>query len=391
MPEQDTDIIISGGGMVGAALALALSESGLRIDLVEQRSQAQVDMPDPLQRASFIVEGSLRFLQGLGLSLEALGTPVQRMRIWDADHFGSIGFDAEDIREARLGVIVENRRLEQCLHGALAGKANVHVHYQQQITQPDAFAGEMRCQLNGATWRCRLLAVAEGRESLLRQALHIPLQSVDYAQKAIIATVQVERPHQGVAYQRFLPSGPLALLPFSDSSDGQPRCSIVWSVAEGQADALMQLDDVAFIERLGLAFGPQLGRVTATGPRGMFPLSASYAKHYFTPQAVLLGDSAHGVHPLAGLGVNLGLRDAACLSGLIQADLHGNWSSLALLRDFERQRRPDNMAVFATTHSINRLFSNDLAPLAWLRDTGLLAVNAALPVKRWLLRQAMGL
>ena len=199
MPEQHCDILISGGGIVGAALAAALSQTGLNVHLLEQRSLAQIQSPDPVQRASFIVEGCIRFLHQIGAWPENFGTPVKRMRIWDADRFGSIGFDAEEAGVTQLGVIAENRKLEQALHGFLAGQSKVTLHYQQHAVQPVASDGAVQCEIHGNIWRSRLLAVAEGRDSLLRQALNIQTQTVDYQQKGIIATVSVERPHQGTA------------------------------------------------------------------------------------------------------------------------------------------------------------------------------------------------
>lgn len=391
--EIQPDVVVAGGGMVGAALAAALGDTLLQTRLVELRRREQVGAADPLERASLIAEGSLRFLRGLGVPVDELGTPVQRMRVWDAERFGTIQLDAEEVGAAELGRIVENRKLEQALHRALAGRGNVQVHYGAQVRDPWFLEDEITVEVDGQRWHTRLLAIAEGRESALRRALGIPTLRSDYQQLGIIATVQVERPHQCVAYQRFLPSGPLALLPFAPAPDGGPRCSMVWSARAPVARTLMNLEDGQFLTRLNETFGPQLGRIHGIGPRAAFPLSALHADSYIGRRSVLLGDTAHGVHPLAGLGVNLGLRDAACLAELVKdaARRGDDWGERRLLRRYETQRRPDNLATLAATDGINRLFSNDIAPMAWLRDLGMLATQVALPVKRFLIRQAMGI
>lgn len=391
--EDTTDLFIAGGGMVGASLAAALSASHLDIALAELRPRARIDDPDPLERVSLIAEGSVRFLQRIGVWPENFGTPVRKMWIWDADRFGNIAFDAEEIGATRLGVIVENRRLEQALHTFLGQCPRVAVQYGRGIdavyNEPDG----VTVMMEGAVRRTRLLAVAEGRDSRLRRAMGIGTLRSDYGQRGIIASVGIERPHNGVAYQRFLPSGPVALLPFSDAPDGSPRCSIVWSARQDLAQTLMALDDDAFLARLNTAFGPQLGRITAVGRRAAFPLGALHADSYIGHHSVLLGDTAHGVHPLAGLGVNLGLRDADCLAELVlEAAANGrDWGDRNCLRRYEAARRPDNLATLAFTDGLHRLFSNDFPPLAWLRDAGLLAVQVTPPVKRFFIRQAMGL
>lgn len=391
--ERSPDVIIAGGGMVGAALGLALSDSLLHIRLAEARPLHLIEQPDNLERASLIAEGSSRFLQTLGTDIGRIGTPVKRMRVWDDDHFGGIQLDAEEVGAAQLGFIVENRQLEQALHRLLAGRSNVALAYGARLQSPQPWGDEIGVDDGDQHWRTRLLAIAEGRESGLRQALGIPTLRSNYEQQGIIATVWTERPHGNTAFQRFLPTGPIAMLPFSPAPDGSPRCSLVWSARDSRARGLMALEDEAFLRELQLAFGPVLGRLYRIGPRAAFPLSALHARSYINERSVLLGDSAHGVHPLAGLGVNLGLRDAECLSGLVrEAARRGeDWGRRELLRRYEVARRPDNLATLAATDSFHRLFSNRIAPLAWLRNAGMLAAQLTPPLKRVLIRQAMGL
>lgn len=389
------DLVVSGGGMVGASLALAVGRMGLRVRLFERRSREACHAVDPYERASLVSLGSGRFLAGIGIDVAALGTPVARMRVWDGQGFGSIHLDAEDGGEALLGHICENRRLEQAIHGALGATDDAVLHYAEELVETAPCQREIALRSNqGGRLSATLLAVAEGRQSPLRkQVVNAPLFREGYGQDGITATVWMEKPHRHIAYQRFLDSGPLAILPFRNDHDGRPRASLVWSAKRPLARRLMAMDNSAFLAALNEAFGPQLGRFYQIGPRAAFALSGLHSSRYIGRRAVLLGDSAHGVHPLAGLGVNLGLRDAETLATLIGTAItrHEDWGEPATLRSFQAQRRPDNLATVLACGGLSHLFSNNHRGLATLRDAGMFATGFLFPLKRFLIRQAMGL
>ncbi|MCE5360771.1 FAD-dependent monooxygenase [Candidatus Igneacidithiobacillus taiwanensis] len=392
--EQDYDVLISGAGMVGAALGLALQRAGLRVAIAERRSESLCAAADPLQRSSLVNAGAGAFLAEQGVDVASLGTAVVGMRVWDAENAGSIQLDAADVDAPLLGHICENQRLEQELRtafGAAGGTLLFDCQWQSRYLDQDAIeladAQENR-------YRGRLLAIAEGRQSSLRQQLiQSSILREDYQQEAIVATVQVERPHGGIAYQRFLPTGPIALLPFANDAEGRPQASLVWSARTLMARQLFALDNEQFLHRLQLAFGPQLGVLRGIGPRGKYPLSALHVNRYVQERVVLLGDSAHGVHPLAGLGVNLGFRDVVSLSNVILAALRTrqDFGQRQVLLAYQRERRPDNLLTVATCGGLNHLFSNRSPLLARLRDLGLWGTSMTPPLKRFFIRQAMGL
>ncbi|PKY10684.1 2-octaprenyl-6-methoxyphenyl hydroxylase [Acidithiobacillus marinus] len=391
------DLIISGAGMVGASLALAVQQTGLRVAVFEKRPQAICALPDKYERASLVAAGSGRFLQTIGIDVATLGSAVERMRVWDAETTGSIHLDAEEAGESFLGHIVENRRLEQLLHAALA-EQGVAVFFGQEISTAWADQEHMHISTSStsreSSYGTTLLAIAEGRQSLLRkQLIQAPVFQEAYGQDAITATVWMEKPHRGIAYQRFLPTGPLAVLPFSPDSAGHPRASIVWSAKHALARRLMQMDDAAFLAAFHQAFGPQLGHFVRIGERNSYPLSGLHSSRYTGDRCVVLGDSAHGVHPLAGLGVNLGFRDVTALAQSIQEARarHEDWGDRPALHRYQRARRPDNLVNVMTCGALSHLFSNRSRGLARLRDLGMLGTGLLPPVKRFLIRQAMGL
>jgi 2-octaprenylphenol hydroxylase len=241
---------------------------------------------------------------------------------------------------------------------------------------------------DGRRLAARLLVGADGRDSWVRDRAGIATRGWLYDQEAVVANVEVAEPHRETAWQRFLPTGPLAFLPLADG-----RCSIVWSATEGRARGLMALDEAGFRRELEEAFERRLGAIGAIGPRASFPLRLQHAKEYVRPRLALIGDAAHAVHPLAGQGVNLGFLDAAALAAAIEEalargrDIGGLWA----LRRYERARRGDNALMLAAMDGFKRLFSNRNPPLAALRSAGLTAADHLAPLKRLFMRQALGL
>ncbi|MFA9459319.1 UbiH/UbiF/VisC/COQ6 family ubiquinone biosynthesis hydroxylase [Thiohalorhabdus methylotrophus] len=387
------DLIIVGGGMVGAALAAALAPTPMRIAVVEARSQADQPSSDG-RRVSALTAGSLRILQGLGVQdrvVAADSEPIQGMVVWDGDRAGTITFSAEEAGLESLGAMAPNGAIAAALQAATVDSANVDWYcpaaWREMSREADRVvltveAGGERHQL-----RASLVVGADGRDSALRRHAGIPTVGWSYGQSAVVAEIHPQRPHRGRAFQRFLRGGPVALLPLS-----RGRSSLVWSVPQARAEGLLDLDEEAFAGRLQRAFGPELGKLAVGGPRAAFPLRLEHARRYMEDRMVLVGDAAHAVHPLAGLGLNLGLRDSAQLAQtLAEAHIAGeDPGSRAVLARYQRARRPDNWLVSAYTDGFHRLFANDSRMLSDLRSLGLGLVDRSGPLKRLLMRQGMG-
>jgi 2-octaprenylphenol hydroxylase len=387
------DIVVIGGGMVGAALACAAASRDLRIAVIDGQPpqrvwpEGQVDL-----RVSALSRASQRILERLGAwpRIVALGaSPYREMVVWDAIGGAEIRFDSADLGEPDLGHIVENRVTRLALWEQLEQADNVTLHCPASVEMLaiDEAAGTIRVS-DGHLLRARLVVGADGRESLVRETLGIAVSSRDYDQQAIVANVEVGHWHRETAWQRFLPTGPLAFLPLADG-----RCSIVWSAEERRAGELLSLDDAAFRAELEDAFQQRLGPILSAGPRAAFPLRMQHAAEYVRPRAALIGDAAHTVHPLAGQGVNLGFLDAAALIDALDHALarKRDIGTLATLRRYERARRGDNAAMLTAMDLFKHVFSNRLPPLVAGRNLGLAAANRITPIKHLFMRQALGL
>jgi 2-octaprenylphenol hydroxylase len=395
------DIVIAGAGMVGLTVAALLAKSScarrLRIVVLDagnapqfEAEGAEVDM-----RVSAISPGSAEILNETGVWDEIRrqrACPFRAMRVWDADGSAdgpeTLRFDAADLAVTELGHIVENSLIQRSLlrELALSGQA---VQFGVALEKLHA-AGE-RFLVHGAQsgpLRPELLIAADGGNSFIRTAAGIRVRSWRYAQTAFVTHATPERPHGNVAWQRFLRSGPLALLPLNDG-----RVSIVWSTTEEQAKRALAASDATLRQMLGEASDFVLGQLDPCGPRGTFPLRAQYALQYALPGLVLLGDAAHSVHPLAGQGVNLGLADAAVLVTEIEhAFERGEHpGDLPTLRRFERARKGANQMMLRFIDGISRLFASDSAPASRLRGTGMLLFNRSGPLRRQAARVALGL
>ena len=390
----DYDLIIVGGGMVGCSLAAALARSGNRILLLAAD-------PGPLppeedteldERVSAVNVGSCNFLRRLGVwqaVSEQRRTPFVGMRVWESGGRGHIGFDAWEIGQPGLGYILENRALHAALwERVLDAGVEVQVHREVvAIEQRGAGAVRVQCA-DGTAYGATLVVGADGVESSVRRQAGIPAQETDFHHTSVVAHVTTERAHRSLARQVFLPGGPLALLPLPDG-----RCSVVWSAAPEEAEWLLGLSSAEFREELGRASEYCLGTVLEVGRRRGFPLRGIRAESYVSGSVVLVGDAAHVVHPLAGLGVNLGFGDAASLAELLlrrRGGLSGSEDS-ALLRRYERWRRGENDAVISVIRGLNWLFAQEGAAWGNLRGFGMSLFQGLAPGKRWLMRQAAGL
>ena len=389
----DYDILIVGGGMVGLTLACALGQARteMKIAVVEAQEAGEVGEEYDL-RVSAISRASQQVFRNLGVwtGIESRRLcPFEHMHVWDATGEGEIHFDAANLGVDALGHIVENRVTQAALLNSLKALETVDWICPAEVQDIEYRALESLVTLtDGRVLSGRLLIGADGAHSRVRQAAAIELDSAPYHQKAVVCVVDSMQSHQNTAWQRFLPTGPLAFLPLADG-----RCSIVWSTSEQQADELLALDDVAFIQRLEQAFDRKLGAVNSVGPRGAFPLIRRHAQDYVKPGLALIGDAAHTIHPLAGQGVNLGILDAASLSEVIlkAEQQRQDYASYSNLRKYERWRRGENALMMYSMSGFKNLFSNERAELSLLRNLGLNLVNKLSPVKHRFMRHAMGL
>jgi 2-octaprenylphenol hydroxylase len=390
--KSNYDIVITGGGMVGGLLGCALGDSGLKVAVLDQRP------PEPLPengydlRVSAVTLASVAIFQAVGAweAMKHRVAPVREMRVWDATGNGSIHFDAAEMGEPCLAYIIENRLMQAALVGRLHHFTNVHYLCPVEIAALDLTPEAETVTLqDGRTLRAKLLVGADGAQSRIRELAGIAMRRLPLDQKSIVANVAVEKPHRETARQRFLPTGPLAFLPLPEPH----LCSIVWSAEARRADALMALDDVAFLGELQQASGDMLGRIRSIGPRAAFPLALAHAVSYVSERLALIGDAAHTVHPLAGQGVNLGYLDAATLAEVLldAAAEKKDIGTARVLRRFERWRKGENMAMLAVIGGFKQLFSNDLPGVRELRNLGLDLTNAATPVKHFIMRRASGL
>jgi 2-octaprenyl-6-methoxyphenol hydroxylase len=394
--EHDADILVVGGGLVGPVLALALARAGLSVALVDARpapARAEAGFDG---RAYALAAASVRMLRALGLwaGLAPLAQPIRAVRTAQGlAGIGALGpamhFPEDDLPEGPMGWMLEDRRLYAALREALAAAPGITVISGVGAVGQQAGPAAIRLDLaDGRSLRGRLLVGADGRESGVAARAAIRRHGWDYGQTALVCALAVERPHEGVAHQVFLPGGPLAVLPLPGD-----RVSIVWSEARDRAEPLSRLPDAAFHAALAPVVADICGATRPEGLRHAYPLRLSLAERWVAPRTVLAGDAAHGVHPIAGQGLNLGLRDAAALAEvLILAQRRGEDIAAADVLDrYQAWRRPGTVALALGMDTVNRLFSNDNPLLRAARGLGMAAVGACPPIRRAAIRQAAGL
>ncbi len=382
------DIAVVGGGMVGAALALGAADAGLRVALLERREPPR-DWPADSHdlRVSALTRASEAMLRNLGVWASMRVCAYEHMRVWDARGFGEIAFDAADIGEPDLGHIVENREIVAALWRRIGDHPCIQVLLGQEIAALDADSPALRLG-DGRTLRARLLVGADGARSRLRELAGIGLTAREYDQHAVVATVRPEHGNQATAWQRFLPEGPLALLPLRDD-----LFSIVWSTAPEEAARLVEAEPVTFGRELTAAAERCCGELTlADDERAAFPLRLQRATTYVRPGIALVGDSAHVIHPLAGQGVNLGLLDAGVLLDVLAEARRRRepLGALGVLRRYERARKGHNLAVQMAMDAFKHLFSNRNPALYLARNLGLGLAGRLPPLRRQFERIALG-
>ena len=385
------DVIIFGGGMVGATLACALGQLGLQVALIEAQTPRAYDpAADTDLRVSAVSLASEQIFRNLGIWSRFMPERIsayREMRVWN-DH-GKITFDAAEVPCPHLGHIIENNLIQWAAWQVLDDCPEVEQIVPATLTRLHCDERLAYLQLaGGRELRAPLLVGADGAQSRIRELAGIPSFGWSYDQQAIVANIRTEYAHQETAWQRFLPNGPLAFLPLADG-----RCSIVWSNQKAHAEGLMGLSDGEFCRALTDALQGVLGFVTEIGPRAAFPLQMRHARTYIGNRVALVGDAAHTIHPLAGQGANLGFMDLAALADVLREanQQRRDLGEPRILRRYERWRQGDNLRMAATMDGFYRLFTNQNRWLHWLRNTGLNFTDSSGIIKRQIMRQATGL
>jgi 2-octaprenyl-6-methoxyphenol hydroxylase len=385
------DVVIVGGGLVGGTLACALADGGLSTVVIEAGTLAPM-LDDRFDgRASAISLTSRRLLDAIGLwpGMAAEATPMRHIRVTEGASPLDLHYDHRDVGDEPFGHMVENRHYRRALYARIRELEAVTFLAPARAASVERTEAGVEVLLEGGGLvRARLAVGAEGRTSRLREEAGIRVSGWSYRQVGIVCTVEHEHPHGFVAHERFLPAGPFAILPLKGN-----RSSIVWTERAERAPAIMALDDAGFTNEVARRFGDFLGRLTIVGPRWSYPLSLQFAEKAVAPRLALVGDAIHAMHPIAGQGLNMGLRDVAALSEVLaearRLGLHLGADDV--LARYQRWRRFDNTLMLALTDGLNRLFEIDVAPVRLARDLGLAAVNAMPPVKRFFMRHAMGM
>lgn len=388
------DVLIVGGGMVGASLALALKPLKLKIGLIEAFNFGVAEQPSYDDRSIALSYGSSRIYQGMGLwnKLRDGVENIQHIHVSDRGHFGATRLAATQENVPALGYVVESRVLGKLLYEALSadGKIELIVPAKVFAVAQNTDCAEVSLERDGIvdTLQTRLLVVSDGTNSAVRDMLGMAVTRREYHQTALIANVTTAEPHRNTAYERFTPNGPLALLPLTEG-----RYSLVWTHRDADVAATMALDDAAFLRKLQAEFGYRQGEFVRVGQRATYPLVLQKSQREVAGRAVVIGNSSHALHPVAGQGLNLGLRDVATLADLLAeaARTGADAGSPALLADYEQRRQPDYAAVVQYTDTLVRVFSNDFAPLGHARAGGLLAVDRVPLLRHWITSQSMGL
>ena len=376
--------------MVGQTLALALAGAGVEVTVLDRAAPETALAPTFDGRASAIAYASARLLAGIG-AWEALAPhaqPILEIRVSDGESLLFLHYDHRELAAGQpFGHLIENRHIRFSLHAAMT-RAGVRMRAPVEVRAitTDEFGATMTLG-DDTTVRARLLVGADGARSVVRAQAGIRSRGWDYPQAGIVLTVAHELDHEGIAHERFLPSGPFAILPLPGR-----RSSLVWTERREMAAQITALDDARFAEELRDRFGDFLGHVEPSGPRWSYPLAFHRAETYVAQRTALAGDAAHTLHPLAGQGLNLGLRDAAALAEVIvdARRLGLDFGAADQLARYEKWRRLDAVALIAVTDGLNRLFSNDVAPIRLGRDVGLGLVNLVPPLKRVFVGHARG-
>jgi 2-octaprenyl-6-methoxyphenol hydroxylase len=383
------DVAVAGGGMVGASLGVALEDLGVRVALIEAVAHDSASQPSFDERTTALSNGSRRILETLGVwpAVAPAATPIAKIHVSDQGHFGFARVDAAEQGLRAMGHVVPNRALGAALWSRLDGAEAVKVFCPAVVAGVTAGTNCVELRLEGVaaengagvTIEAKLVVAADGAQSAVRTAFGVDAAVRDYDQTAIITTVLPQRFHDYVAYERFTESGPLALLPLADG-----RCTLVLTLSRSTADTAMGWSDVEFLAEVQRRFGFRLGRFLKVGRRVPYPLSLARAHATSAPRCAIVGNAAQTLHPVAGMGFNLGLRDVASLAELIAERLragHSDVGAPALLADYDAWRAADRDGIIAFTDGLVRVFSSPSRSVRRLRNFGLLAFDLLPPAK----------
>ena len=392
-----SEVLIAGGGIAGLALAAELGLAGVNVALLDAAAAPEAvsapgDIQDWDQRVSALTPTSQGMLERLGawqfMPTERVA-PYRRMQVWDRNGTGEIAFDAAEVGLPQLGHIVENRVTVAALLEVIKPLRTVSLHWGSRVETVDDSGDPIRITTNtGETMTASVLVGADGARSAVRAKLAMATRQWPYQQHAIVATVALASTHGDCCYQAFLATGPLALLPLANSS----LCSIVWSLDDSVWEPLMAASDATFLSELNRALDRRLPEVVAVAGRAAFPLHQCHAVDYVRPRVALVADAAHSIHPLAGQGINLGLKDVAVLASEFErAQARGlDLGDMTTLRRYPRKRKADNLALMAAMEGFKRGFGAREPLVHVLRNVGLDWVNRSAPLKKWFIRQALG-
>lgn len=388
--KSQTEIIISGAGVVGMTLAYALAEHGIKtaiidsVDLKSSLSDAFDGRSYAVSYAPYIMLKTIGLWDKIGHSAQ----PINEIHVTDGDCPVFLHFDEQELGDGPLGQMVEVRHIRAGLYKAIKDHDNITLLTPNKIIETETTSGSITIKLeSGEQISSSLLIAAEGRRSILREQYDIHVRQWDYQQTGIVTTVKHELPHQGIAHEKFFPSGPFAILPLQGN-----RSSIVWCEPPERTKTIMNLNEAGFNAELKKKFGDFLGEVQSIGLRWSYPLSMQLADHYTAERFCLIGDAVHGIHPIAGQGFNLGLRDIAALTEvLVDAKKIGaDLGSELLLERYVHWRRTDNNVLALGMDGLTRLFSNDNPVISLGRRLGIAAVEEMPAMKKFFMQHARG-
>lgn len=387
----NTEVIIIGAGLNGMALACSLAQNGVEVVVVESSDIEKIKAKESDGRTSAISQGSSKIFQAMDLwdEMSKKAQPILDIRVTDGESPLFVHYDHKMVGDEPMGYIIENSHIRNTLFKKANSYSNLRIIDNVRYEEVKFGSYNVCISLNnGSNIQSQLLIGADGKKSNIRKIAGIKSVSYDYKQTGIVCTVEHEKNHSGVAVEKFLPVGPFAILPMF----GGYHSSLVWTEPSDLAPLYMRMNDSEFLEQISLRFSGYLGKLKLSGERFSYPLSLVHAKKYTAQRMALVGDAAHAMHPIAGQGFNLGIRDVPALTKLI-VDAKNSGIDIGIssvLDEYEELRKFDSLSLLATTHTLTKLFSNNIFPINHLRKAGLATVNNILPLKKFFIRHAMG-